>query len=70
MWKCAHCIGIRAGTLDDLVTEASKEFCWFCEPCHDEVINPVGTEKQRRRKGQQPEGGGKNKGDKGGSGIS
>ena len=39
------CIGIRAGTYDDLVTKAGKEFCWFCNPYHDEVMNLVGTQK-------------------------
>jgi len=45
VWKCASCIGIRTSTYDDVVTKACKEFCWFCEPCHDEVMNPAGTEK-------------------------
>jgi hypothetical protein len=45
VWKCSACIGIRTGTYDDLVTDAGKELCWFCEHCHDSVMNPEKDEK-------------------------
>jgi len=40
-WKCSICVGIRPSTYDDLVSDVGKELYWFCEPCHEAVLNPV-----------------------------
>ena len=40
-WKCSGCVGIRASTYDDLVTEAGKELHWFCKRCHEAIFNPI-----------------------------
>jgi len=37
--KCTSCVGIRASTYDDLVSEAGRELHWFCEPCHRDILN-------------------------------
>jgi len=39
VWKCTSCVGIRASTYDDLVSEAGRELHWFCEPCHRDILN-------------------------------
>jgi len=39
LWKCTSCIGIRASTYDDLISDVGRELHWFCELCHRDIMN-------------------------------
>lgn len=37
--KCIGCIGLRASTYDDLISEAGKELHWYCDHCQCKPAN-------------------------------
>jgi len=42
-WKCTSCIGIRASTYDDLISDAGKELLWFCVPCRTDILSQTSS---------------------------